>query len=80
MLIDAQLNCQKTQNRINVLLGGTDSYQSCVVDINVEKGNGGETVTSHDEVVASMKSESVVSSFYLTTTTYASFAWSISKR
>ncbi|CAA0398058.1 unnamed protein product [Arabidopsis thaliana] len=59
MLIDAQLNCQKTQNRINVLLGGTDSYQSCVVDINVEKGNGGETVTSHDEVVASMKSESV---------------------
>jgi len=34
MLIDdAQLNCQKTQNRINVLLGGTDSYQSCFVDI-----------------------------------------------
>ncbi|XP_019087241.1 PREDICTED: uncharacterized protein LOC104727501 isoform X1 [Camelina sativa] len=59
MLIDGQLNCQKTQNRINVLLGGTDSYQSCVVDINVEKGNGGETVTSHDGVVASMKSESV---------------------
>ncbi|RID77149.1 hypothetical protein BRARA_A00079 [Brassica rapa] len=27
MFIDAQLNCQKTQNRINVLLGGTDSYQ-----------------------------------------------------
>ncbi|XP_023633769.1 uncharacterized protein LOC17880208 isoform X2 [Capsella rubella] len=53
------LNCQKTQNRINVLLGGTDSYQSCVVDINVEKGNGGETVTSHDEVVGSVKSESV---------------------
>lgn len=63
MLIDAQLNCQKTQNRINVLLGGTDSYQSCVVDINVEKGNGGgETMTSHDELVASVKSsESVVS-------------------
>ncbi|XP_010446558.1 PREDICTED: uncharacterized protein LOC104729317 isoform X2 [Camelina sativa] len=59
MLIDAQLNCQKTQNRINVLLGGTDSYQSCVVDINVEKGNGGDTVTSHDEIVGSMKSESV---------------------
>lgn len=63
MLIDAQLNCQKTQNRINVLLGGTDSYQSCVVDINVEKGNGGETMTSHDEVVGNVKSESVVSSF-----------------
>ncbi|KAG2326030.1 hypothetical protein Bca52824_008758 [Brassica carinata] len=32
MLIDdAQLNSQKTQNRINVLLGGTDSYQSCLV-------------------------------------------------
>lgn len=63
MLIDAQLNCQKTQNRINVLLGGTDSYQSCVVDINVEKGNGGgETRTSHDELVGSVKSsESVVS-------------------
>ncbi|ESQ53242.1 hypothetical protein EUTSA_v10026058mg [Eutrema salsugineum] len=59
MLMDAQLNCQKTQNRINVLLGGTDSYQSCVVDINVEKGNGGETVTSHDEVAGSVKSESV---------------------
>ncbi|CAH8273895.1 unnamed protein product [Arabidopsis lyrata] len=59
MLFDAQLNCQKTQNRINVLLGGTDSYQSCVVDINVEKGNGGDTVTSHDEVVGSGKSESV---------------------
>ncbi|XP_018451161.1 uncharacterized protein LOC108822546 isoform X2 [Raphanus sativus] len=43
MLVDAQLNCQKTQNRINVLLGGTDSYQSCVVDINVEKGNGAES-------------------------------------
>lgn len=57
MLIDAQLNCQKTQNRINVLLGGTDSYQSCVVDINVEKGNGAEA----EEVVASLKSESVVS-------------------
>ncbi|KAF3513942.1 hypothetical protein F2Q69_00008670 [Brassica cretica] len=55
MLIDAQLNCQKTQNRINVLLGGTDSYQSCVVDINVEKGNGAEA----EEVVASLKSESV---------------------
>nr|AWW15251.1 hypothetical protein [Leavenworthia alabamica] len=48
MLIDAHLNCQKTQNRINVLLGGTDSYQSCVVDINVEKGNAGE---SHDELL-----------------------------
>ncbi|KAL1190339.1 hypothetical protein V5N11_016722 [Cardamine amara subsp. amara] len=59
MLIDAQLNCQKTQNRINVLLGGTDSYQSCVVDINVEKGNVGEAVTTHDDVVASVKSESV---------------------
>ncbi|CAH8382193.1 unnamed protein product [Eruca vesicaria subsp. sativa] len=45
---DAQLSSQKTQNRINVLLGGTDSYQSCVVDINVDK-----------EVVASLKSESV---------------------
>ncbi|CAN7133365.1 unnamed protein product [Brassica rapa subsp. narinosa] len=56
MLIDAQLNCQKTQNRINVLLGGTDSYQSCVVDINVEKGNGAEA----EEVVASLKSESVI--------------------
>ncbi|CAH8369350.1 unnamed protein product [Eruca vesicaria subsp. sativa] len=55
LLIDAQLNCQKTQNRINVLLGGTDSYQSCVVDINVEKGNGAEA----KEVVASLKSESV---------------------
>ncbi|XP_018451155.1 uncharacterized protein LOC108822543 isoform X1 [Raphanus sativus] len=54
MLVDAQLNCQKTQNRINVLLGGTDSYQSCVVDINVEKGNGAE---SEEEVVASLKSE-----------------------
>nr|AWW15232.1 hypothetical protein [Leavenworthia alabamica] len=51
MLIDAHLNCQKTQNRINVLLGGTDSYQSCVVDINVENGNSGE---SHDEVVANL--------------------------
>nr|AGN12788.1 hypothetical protein [Leavenworthia alabamica] len=57
MLIDAHLNCQKTQNRINVLLGGTDSYQSCVVDINVEKGNLGE---SHDEVVASVKSDSLM--------------------
>ncbi|CAA7020534.1 unnamed protein product [Microthlaspi erraticum] len=57
MLIDAQLNCQKTQNRINVLLGGTDSYQSCVVDINVEKGNGGET---HDELVGSVKSSESV--------------------
>ncbi|XP_048600952.1 uncharacterized protein LOC106439305 isoform X2 [Brassica napus] len=57
MFIDAQLNCQKTQNRINVLLGGTDSYQSCVVDINVEKGNGGE---AHDGgVVGNVKSESV---------------------
>ncbi|CAH8344849.1 unnamed protein product [Eruca vesicaria subsp. sativa] len=57
MLIDAQLNCQKTQNRINVLLGGTDSYQSCVVDINVEKGNG---VDAHDGgVVGNVKSESV---------------------
>ncbi|KAJ0233508.1 Uncharacterized protein HA466_0281500 [Hirschfeldia incana] len=56
MLIDdAQLNCQKTHNRINVLLGGTDSYyQSCLVDINVEKGNGAET---EEEVVASLKSE-----------------------
>uniref|UniRef100_A0A1J3JML6 Uncharacterized protein n=1 Tax=Noccaea caerulescens TaxID=107243 RepID=A0A1J3JML6_NOCCA len=61
MLIDAQLNCQKTQNRINVLLGGTDSYQSCVVDINVEKGNGGgETMTSHDELVGSVKSSESV--------------------
>ncbi|CAN6910488.1 unnamed protein product [Brassica oleracea] len=58
MFIDAQLNCQKTQNRINVLLGGTDSYQSCVVDINVEKGNGGE---AHDGgVVGNVKSESVI--------------------
>ncbi|XP_048633720.1 uncharacterized protein LOC106376554 isoform X2 [Brassica napus] len=57
MFIDAQLNCQKTQNRINVLLGGTDSYQSCVVDINVEKGNAGE---AHDGGVAgNVKSESV---------------------
>ncbi|CAN6984208.1 hypothetical protein IGI04_000078 [Brassica rapa subsp. trilocularis] len=57
MFIDAQLNCQKTQNRINVLLGGTDSYQSCVVDINVEKGNAGE---AHDGgVVGNVKSESV---------------------
>ncbi|KAG2240577.1 hypothetical protein Bca52824_090541 [Brassica carinata] len=53
MFIDAQLNCQKTQYRINVLLGGTDSYQSCVVDINVEKGN----VAEAEEVVASLKSE-----------------------
>ncbi|CAG7886014.1 uncharacterized protein LOC103853564 isoform X2 [Brassica rapa] len=52
MFIDAQLNCQKTQNRINVLLGGTDSYQSCVVDINVEKGNDGEAA-------GNVKSESV---------------------
>ncbi|KAG2319076.1 hypothetical protein Bca4012_054663 [Brassica carinata] len=54
MYIDAQLNCQKTQNRINVLLGGTDSYQSCVVDINVDTGNGAE---AEEEVVASLKSE-----------------------
>ncbi|XP_010531374.1 PREDICTED: uncharacterized protein LOC104807691 [Tarenaya hassleriana] len=59
MFLDAQLNCQKTQNCINVLLGGgTDSYQSCIVDINVEKGSA-ETVKSHDEVVGSVKSESV---------------------
>ncbi|KAF8109603.1 hypothetical protein N665_0094s0069 [Sinapis alba] len=57
MFIDAQLNCQKTQNRINVLLGGTDSYQSCVVDINVEKGN---SVEAHDGgVLGNVKSESV---------------------
>lgn len=60
MLLDTQLNCQRTQNCINVLLGGTDSYQSCVVDINVE------TETSHDEVVGNVKSESVVSSCCLT--------------
>ncbi|KAJ0252412.1 Uncharacterized protein HA466_0132060 [Hirschfeldia incana] len=58
MFIDAQLNCQKTQNRINVLLGGTDSYQSCVVDINVEKGNGGGE--AHDGgVLGNVKSETV---------------------
>lgn len=60
MFIDAQLNCQKTQNRINVLLGGTDSYQSCVVDINLEKGNG---VEAHDGggVLGNVKSETLVS-------------------
>ncbi|KAF8092123.1 hypothetical protein N665_0423s0008 [Sinapis alba] len=56
MFIDAQLNCQKTQNRINVLLVGTDSYQSCIVDINVEKGNGAES----EEVVASLKSDNLM--------------------
>ncbi|KAJ4914074.1 Uncharacterized protein Rs2_08695 [Raphanus sativus] len=57
MFIDAQLNCQKTQNRINVLLGGTDSYQSCVVDINLEKGNGAEP---HDGgVLGNLKSETL---------------------
>ncbi|KAL1191971.1 hypothetical protein V5N11_003807 [Cardamine amara subsp. amara] len=58
MLLDTQLNSQRTQNCINVLMGGTDSYQCCVVDINVEKGSG-ETVTSHDEVVGNVKSESL---------------------
>ncbi|KAG2242017.1 hypothetical protein Bca4012_022430 [Brassica carinata] len=59
MLLDAQLNCQKTQNRINVLLGGTDSYQSCVVDINLEKGNVVDE--AHDRgVLGSVKSESVL--------------------
>ncbi|KFK32826.1 hypothetical protein AALP_AA6G292400 [Arabis alpina] len=56
IFLDTQLNCQKTQNCINVLLGGTDSYQSCVVDINVDKGIG-ETVTPHDCI--GVKSESV---------------------
>lgn len=63
MFIDAQLNCQKTQNRINVLLGGTDSYQSCVVDINLEKGNGAEP---HDGgVLGNLKSETLVSTYML---------------
>lgn len=56
MRLEAQLDCQ---NCIDLEMKSTDAYSSCIVDINVDKENP-ETLKTSEEIVGSMKNESMV--------------------
>ncbi|XP_031285600.1 uncharacterized protein LOC116144273 isoform X1 [Pistacia vera] len=56
MCLDDQLDFQ---NCINLPMKSTDAYQSCIVDINIDKENL-EPLKSNDEIVGSIKSEGTI--------------------
>lgn len=56
MNLDTELDCQKC---IDLQMKSADTYSSCIVDINIEKGSL-ETLKSNDETVGSIKNEGIV--------------------
>ena len=54
--MDAELNCQ---NCLGLQIDGSDTYSSCVVDVDVEKDSL-QAPGSNDKAIESLKSESVL--------------------